>query len=247
MALYQEEDTFFFIVDYLTIVSDREILASSSFDFLILDEAELIRKYENKPSYVINSINRKHTLAISGIILDNKLSDLYSIVSFIDPLLLSPLWEFSYNYYFFDQKSKNKISGYFNLSDLNDRLKRVLISRKRIEIENQLPEASQICYPVEMYSEQIIVHSNLDKKISIVQSRNHGLNEIVAEHALDDEKEDLTDKAFEELLINGFEYISTLYKNQTGFEISKSNRELLVKNDNGEISLKFRLKSDDKN
>jgi SNF2 family DNA or RNA helicase len=125
---------------------------------VILDEAQRIKNYDTKTSHAVKSIPRKHSLVITGTPIENKLIDLYSIMNFIDPHYLAPLWEFSMNHCLFDKSKKNKINGYYNLQDLKKRLQDKIIRREKAEVLEQLPEVQEMTVPIQLSQEQLEMH-----------------------------------------------------------------------------------------
>lgn len=93
-------------------------------------------------------------------IIENKLIDLYSIVGFLDPKFLSPLWDFSYQYCYFDEKLKNKITGYYNLKQLKERIKPILLRRTKNEVIKELNNINEITIPVNLHPVQREFHAS---------------------------------------------------------------------------------------
>ena len=163
--LYKETNAFFYILNYETVLRDIESLKKFNPDFVILDEAQRIKNYETLTANTIKRIPKKHALVITGTPIENKLIDLFSIMQFLNSKLLSPLWEFSYQHCYFDMKKKNKITGYYNLQNLQKRLKSVLIRREKKEVIKQLPNVHQLDIPVKMHHKQAEYHSSYARGI----------------------------------------------------------------------------------
>jgi SNF2 family DNA or RNA helicase len=149
--LYKNTDSFFYIVSYETGVNDTNQLSELDFDFVILDETQKIKNYQTKTSNVLKSIKRKHSLVLSDTPVEDKLIELYSIVGFVDPYFLTPLWEFSYQHCLFDANEKDKIMGYYNLSNLKKKLDSILIRRDKQSVLRQIPNISEVTVPVKMH------------------------------------------------------------------------------------------------
>jgi len=158
--IYEQCEDYFLIVNYETVLRDTKIINKFNTDFIILDEAQRIKNYDTQTSNAIKSLKKKHSLIITGTPIENRLIDLYSIIAFLDPVFLAPLWEFSYQHCFFDIKQKNKITGYFNLQKLKERLSNILIRREKKDVVKQLPNISHLDIPVEMHPEQRQYHSS---------------------------------------------------------------------------------------
>ena len=164
--IYQRSDAYFQIINYETVLRDSKAINKNDFDFIILDEAQRIKNFETITANAIKSLNKKHALVITGTPIENKLVDLYSIVEFINPQMLSPLWEFSYQHCYFDHESKNKITGYYNLQELKSRLKKLLIRREKQDVLDQINKITQIDVPVEMHPTQQDYHASSAKAIA---------------------------------------------------------------------------------
>jgi len=158
-ALYRDSAAYFLICNYEATLRDLPLLQKYAPDFIILDEAQRIKNYETQTAGVVKQIPRKHALVITGTPIENRLVDLYSIVDFLDPKLLSPLWEFSYQHCCFDSQQKNKISGYYNLQRLKERLQPILIRREKKDVLRQLPHITHLDVPVELHPRQIDHHA----------------------------------------------------------------------------------------
>lgn len=165
---YSDNDHFFFIVNYETIVRDQVALNKAGFDFLILDEAQRIKNFETKTASSIRRLQFKHVLIITGTPIENRLIDIFSIVSAINPSFFGPLWEFSYQHCLFDPEKHNKINGYYNLQKLNKQLEPILIRREKRKVLDQLPNVQQINVPVNLSPLQADYHASYAKGIAAI-------------------------------------------------------------------------------
>lgn len=166
--LYQDSSAYFMIVNYETVLRDHMELNKAGVDFLILDEAQRVKNYATKTAQSIKNIDKKHVMVITGTPIENKLLDLFSIMSVIDPWFLGPLWEFSYQYCLFDPEKHNKINGYYNLSQLKELLKPILIRREKRNVIKQLPNIQQIDIPVTMTPEQMDYHASYSRGVASI-------------------------------------------------------------------------------
>ncbi|HEY5510822.1 MAG TPA: DEAD/DEAH box helicase [Prolixibacteraceae bacterium] len=165
---YLDNDHFFFIVNYETILRDHLALNKAGFDFLILDEAQRIKNFETKTASSIRRLQFKHVLIITGTPIENRLIDIFSIVSAINPNFFGPLWEFSYQHCLFDPEKHNKINGYYNLQKLNKQLEPILIRREKRKVLDQLPNVQQINVPVNLSPLQAEYHASYTKGIATI-------------------------------------------------------------------------------
>jgi len=165
-ALYRDSDAYFLICNYEATWRDLDHLCRFSPDFIVLDEAQRIKNYETRTAACIKQIPKKHGLVLTGTPIENRLVDIFSIVEFLDPLLLSPLWEFSYQHCCFDAGQKNKITGYYNLQGLKKRLQPILLRREKSEVLRQLPQVSQLDIPIEMHPRQADFHAGYAQNVA---------------------------------------------------------------------------------
>lgn len=157
---YTHSEAYFLIINYETVLRDQVAINNAGIDFLILDEAQKVKNYATKSASAINKLDRKHVLIITGTPIENKLIDLFSIMTILDPHLLGPLWEFSYQHCLFDNEKPNKINAYYNLTRLNEQLKPVLLRREKRKVLDQLPNVQQQDVPIKMTSLQAEFHAS---------------------------------------------------------------------------------------
>ncbi|MCL2879264.1 MAG: DEAD/DEAH box helicase, partial [Treponema sp.] len=167
-AQYLDDNCFFFIVNYETILRDSLAINKAGIDFLILDEAQKMKNYETKTSSSIKRLQPKHTLVATGTPIENRLIDIFSIVSVLDPYFFGPLWEFSYQHCLFDPLKENKINGYYNLHELNGQLSEMLIRREKRNVLDQLPNVQQFNIPVELSPQQAEYHASFARGIATI-------------------------------------------------------------------------------
>ena len=160
LSIYQESKAFFLILNYETVLRDFVDINRMEADFIVLDEAQRIKNYETLTARSIKALSKKHGLVITGTPIENRLVDLFSIMDFLAPFMLTPLWEFSYQHCYFDPEKDHRIIGYYNLQSLKERLKSILIRRIKREVIRDLPHITQVDIPVPMSLEQQDYHNN---------------------------------------------------------------------------------------
>ncbi len=163
---YLDENYYFFIVNYETILRDYAAINKAGMDFLIMDEAQRAKNYETKTASSLKRIEAKHKLIITGTPIENRLIDIFSLLSILDPEFLGPLWEFSYQHCLFDPVKFNKINGYYDLQKLNTKLEEVLIRREKRNVLDQLPNVQQINIPVNISPLQSELHTSYSRGVS---------------------------------------------------------------------------------
>lgn len=172
-ACYKNAKEYFVITNYESVLRDITTLVKYPPDMVILDEAQRIKNYDTKTSHAVKAIPRKHSLIITGTPIENRLIDLYSVMNFIDPEYLAPLWEFSMNHCYFDKSKKNKINGYYNLQQLKEKLKDKIIRRQKKEVLDQLPEVQEITIPIALTAEQLEIHAGFAQSLMPILGKKH--------------------------------------------------------------------------
>lgn len=157
--IYRESPHYFMITNYEAVLRDITIIAEMKPDIIILDEAQRIKNFNTKTADAVKTLPREHAIVLTGTPLENKLEDVYSIVQFLDSGLLSPLWDFAGKHYRMLRKPKGKIAGYTNLSELKDKLKHLVIRRKKEEVLDDLPEMVTNNYFIDLTDKQEKIHA----------------------------------------------------------------------------------------
>jgi len=158
-AIYRGNGRLFTITNYEALLRDVTIISRFKPDLVILDEAQRIKNFTTKTAEAVKSIPRKHALVLTGTPLENKLEDVYSIVQFLNPTMLTPLWKFAADHFMLSRHKKGKIMGYRNLDLLNDKLRSIVIRRRKQEVLSDLPEEVVNNYYLELSAKQAQLHN----------------------------------------------------------------------------------------
>jgi len=130
---------FFTIVNYEQVVSDSlDINARLKPDIVVLDEAQRIKNWTTKTAQAVKRLESRYAFVLTGTPIENRIDELYSIVDFLDPELLGPLFRFNRDFYEFDEKGRPK--EYQNLPALRERVRPVLLRRRKHHVETELPD-----------------------------------------------------------------------------------------------------------
>lgn len=152
LARYRDP-AFFTLVNYEQILSDGpDINRILSPDVIILDEAQRIKNWQTKTARAVKELTSPYAFVLTGTPLENRIDEIYSIVQFLDPKLLGPLFRFNRDYYVLDERGRPV--DYKNLDDLGRRLQPVMLRRRKQDVERQLPGRTVTNYFVAMTDEQ---------------------------------------------------------------------------------------------
>ncbi|TMC88747.1 MAG: DEAD/DEAH box helicase [Chloroflexi bacterium] len=73
------------ITTYALALRDKEHLAPVEWEYVVLDEAQNIKNESAKQTRAIRSLNARHRIALTGTPVENRLSELWSIMDFLNP------------------------------------------------------------------------------------------------------------------------------------------------------------------
>jgi len=151
-AAYRDP-AFFTIVNYEQVLGDAEEINSTlKPDIIVLDEAQRIKNWQTKTARRVKSLRSRYAFVLTGTPLENRIDELYSIVQYLDPEILGPLFRFNRDFYQLDERGRP--IDYRNLADLRARLQPLLLRRRKSEVEAQLPGRTVKTYFVPMAEEQ---------------------------------------------------------------------------------------------
>ena len=98
---------FFTVVNYEQVVGDapdiNEILRP---DVIILDEAQRIKNWQTKTARQVKSLRSLYAFVLTGTPVENRIDELYSIVQYLDPELVGPLFRFNRDFYELDERGR---------------------------------------------------------------------------------------------------------------------------------------------
>ncbi len=129
---------FFTITNYEQILRDEAVVSTVNWDLIILDEGQRIKNWESKTSKTFKELKSRFALVLSGTPLENRLEELYTVVSFVNQQSLGPAYRFFHKYRMVDDEGRTK--GYRQLDELREALKPILLRRTRESVRLQLPE-----------------------------------------------------------------------------------------------------------
>ena len=151
-AAYRDP-AFFTIVNYEQVLGDAEEINSVlKPDVVVLDEAQRIKNWQTKTARRVKSLRSPYAFVLTGTPLENRIDELYSIVQYLDPEILGPLFRFNRDFYKLDERGRPV--DYQNLADLRARLQPLLLRRRKSDVETQLPGRTVKTYFVPMAEEQ---------------------------------------------------------------------------------------------
>ncbi len=168
---YKDQDNFYKILTYNVVARDYPYLNSASPDLIILDEAQRIKNWDTKIARAVKRLEAPYRMALTGTPLENKLEDLYSIVQFLDQYLLGPLYQLLSRHQAKDEHGV--VKGYRRLNEIFEKLKGVMIRRRKKQVLRQLPERIDQQLLVPMTPRQMELHNSFDSDVAQLVAKWH--------------------------------------------------------------------------
>ncbi len=114
-------------------------------------------------------LSSTHVIVLTGTPVENKIEELYSIISFIDPYALGPVYRFLEMHQIRD--SLGKIVGYRELNTIQALLSDICIRRRKKDVLKELPERIDRQLFVTMTDEQTSAHQKYAEAVSRLVSK----------------------------------------------------------------------------
>jgi hypothetical protein len=130
---------FYTIINYEQMVSDAlDVNERMQPDVVILDEAQRIKNWSTKTAQAVKRLQGRYAFVLTGTPIENRIDDIHSLMSFLDPSVLGPLFRFNREFYQLDDRGRP--IGYKNLEHLHERITPFLLRRRKAEVEAELPD-----------------------------------------------------------------------------------------------------------
>ena len=121
-------------------------------EVVILDEAQRIKNWNTKTALAVKRLRSRYAWVLTGTPLENRIDELYSLVSFLDPSIFGPLFRFNREFYDFDERGRPR--GYRNLERLRERIRPILLRRRKTDVETELPNRVERTFLVPLSESQ---------------------------------------------------------------------------------------------
>jgi superfamily II DNA or RNA helicase len=177
-----EHPAFFTITNYEQILRDiawvNTILKP---DCVIIDEAQRIKNWDTQTARVVKKLQSRYAFVLTGTPLENRIDELYSLMSILDPQALGPLFRFNREFYVLNAGGRPE--GYKNLQQLRARIAPYMLRRRKADVEKELPDRTDRSIFVEMDPEQRARYAAHEERVArlVAQSRVRSLSKEEAE------------------------------------------------------------------
>src|SRR5712691_3524394 len=130
---------FFTLVNYEQMLPDTlEVNARLRPDIIVLDEAQRIKNWNTKTAQAIKRLRSRYAFILTGTPIENRIDEIHSLMDFLNPAVLGPLFRFNRDFYELDDRGRP--SGYRNLDQLHARIRPYMLRRRKADVETELPE-----------------------------------------------------------------------------------------------------------
>jgi superfamily II DNA/RNA helicase len=107
-------------------------------DIVVLDEAQRIKNWGTKTAQAVKRLRSRYAFVLTGTPIENRIDELHSLMDFLNPAVLGPLFRFNRDFYELDERGRP--IGCRNLDVLHERIKPFMLRRRKAEVETELPE-----------------------------------------------------------------------------------------------------------
>lgn len=144
-------DTFDVVLTtYHTVLRDIDLLKSINWEYVILDESQMIKNKESKMFKSINELKCEYKISLSGTPIENSLSDLWSQMEFINPKMLGEFSFFKKHYLTPIERHRDEDA----LTQLARLVKPFILRRTKEEVAKDLPPLVESVEYVDLHKAQ---------------------------------------------------------------------------------------------
>ncbi|MBO7740966.1 MAG: DEAD/DEAH box helicase, partial [Victivallales bacterium] len=140
--VFREHEEGVIVTHYGLMRSDIELLQGRRYEFVILDEAQTIKNPQAQATVAVKTLDAAHRLALTGTPLENRLTDLWSIMDFLNKGFLGEMTDFNYFYTGSNRPSRVK------------KLAPLMLRRDKSTVARELPQRTVNIQYVEFTPEQ---------------------------------------------------------------------------------------------
>ncbi len=170
---------FFSLVTYDQILRDVSVISSIlKPECVVLAEAQRVKKWNSQTAQAVKRLQSRYLFVLTSSPLENRIDELYVLMSIIDPQVLGPLFRFNREFYALDDKGRPE--GVKNLNQLRRRLSPYLLRRNKWDVEKELPNQTQRTLIVPMDPIQHERYTVLGEQVKkwIAKGKKHALNRV---------------------------------------------------------------------
>jgi len=154
---------FFTIVNYEQMLGDAlEVNERLKPDVVILDEAQRIKNWDTKTARAVKRLCSRYAFVLTGTPIENRIDELHSLMDFLHPAVLGPLFRFNRDFYDLDERGRP--CGFRNLDQLHARIRPYMVRRRKADVETELPERADRTHLVPLSGPQRAAYEDHEKE-----------------------------------------------------------------------------------
>ncbi|MCG8571109.1 MAG: DEAD/DEAH box helicase [Spirochaetes bacterium] len=124
------------LTTYTLIRNDNEIFREREFYYIVLDEAQSIKNLSSQITRAVHQLKSRYRIAISGTPVENNLTELYSIFSFLNQKMFKNFTDFNRKYTYPIEKENDSEA----IRDLRKKIQPFTLRRLKKEVAKDLPD-----------------------------------------------------------------------------------------------------------
>lgn len=161
----------------IAVLRERSLYFSTTWDWLILDEAQTIRNRKTQIAYLTKQLKFKNCVLLTGTPFGNDPSELWSLLNFINPKRYTSFWRFFELYVDYEQDywGTRHIKGVKRAKLLRRELAPRMIRKTKAEVMPFLPEKLYQTIPLELLPRQSKHYDDMAKRFYIELSETKKL------------------------------------------------------------------------
>ena len=148
------------ISSYGLMQQESELLATTTFSTLLIDEAQAIKNRATKRSKAAMALQADFRVATTGTPIENHLGELWNLFNFLSPGLLGSIQRFNEKFAMPIEKFENKEKR----NQLRKLLQPFILRRRKTEVLSELPAKTEITLSVELSAEERAYYEALRRK-----------------------------------------------------------------------------------
>lgn len=173
------------VTTYPLLVRDQTFLTAQEYHLLILDEAHIIKNPRAKATQIVQLLQAKHRLCLTGTPLENNLGELWSLFNFLLPGLLGDAKQFQRLFRIPIEKYQDE----GRQIALAKRIAPFLLRRTKQEVMQELPAKIEMIRPIELEEAQRDLYESIrlamhERVAMAVQNKGLEQSQIIVLDAL---------------------------------------------------------------
>jgi superfamily II DNA or RNA helicase len=138
------------LTTYGTLMADIDVFREYHFSYLILDESQAIKNPQSKRFECVQAIQSDYRLALTGTPIENRISDLFAQLDFVNPGFLGTYGQFKRNFPGIADGSASNDTK----ESLQSIIAPFMLRRTKAQVAKDLPEKTEMILYCEMLPEQ---------------------------------------------------------------------------------------------